>query len=148
MKIRLLQKSDIDQAAAIVGRNYSKKYEKSSHLELSDMFDAGVIKPTYFVAEEDDKIIALAGFIQSWMDYSLYEIFWVNVLPEKQRLGLGQKMVWRLISEIKKKKGACGILLTANGLKNIPKWYKNKFKFKTIQKFEKNNDDIMYLSLE
>jgi predicted N-acetyltransferase YhbS len=148
MKIRLLKPVDIKATAALIGRNYSKKYEYSAALELKDMFGASAIKPTYFVAVEDKKIIGLGGFMQSGMDYYLYEIFWVNVAPERQRQGIGKKIVERIIAEIKKKKGARAIILTADTLRGDQKYYKDNFKFKTIAKFDKNSEHIMFLSLE
>jgi ribosomal protein S18 acetylase RimI-like enzyme len=148
MKIRLLKKGEIKEAAAIVGRNYSKTYEQSSALELKDMFGAGAIKPVYFVAEDKGKIIGLAGFVQSWMDYNIYEIFWVNVLPERQNQGVGKTLVARIIAEIKKKKGAYLMLLTANGEKKTPGYYQGNFKFKTLQKFDKNKYHLMVRPLE
>jgi ribosomal protein S18 acetylase RimI-like enzyme len=130
MKLRLITKKDIPQAASIVGKNYSKKWEKTSTMELHSMFSNAAIKPVYWVAEDKEKIIGFAGCIQSWMDYNIYQIFWVNVLPEYQRQGIGKKLVGKLIREIKKKKGVHLIQLTAS----IPNagYYKHHFGFKTL----------------
>jgi ribosomal protein S18 acetylase RimI-like enzyme len=102
MKIRLMKKEDVITCAAIVGANYSKKYQKSSTFELLDMFNKISIKPTYFVAEEKEELVGFAGFIQSWMDYNIYQIFWVNVLPEWQGKGIGKALVAKIITEIRK----------------------------------------------
>jgi GNAT superfamily N-acetyltransferase len=139
MKIRLLKKKEIRQASVIVGLNYNKKYKKSSTLELKDMFGNGAVKPVYFVAEEKGKIIGFAGFIQSWMDYNIYQIFWVNVLPELQRKGIGKKLVMKVINEIRKKKDARLILLTTN----YPKYYKDHWNFRTIEMFGENKYNLM-----
>jgi ribosomal protein S18 acetylase RimI-like enzyme len=146
--IRLLKKSEIKTAAAIVGVNYSKKYELSCAKELRDMFGKAAIKPVYFVATEKGKIVGFAAFIQSWMDYSIYQIFWVNVLPEKQGQGIGKKLVARIIREIKKKKDACLILLTADAEKNNHLYYKQHYGFKTIEIFDRKKYQLMALSLE
>lgn len=142
MKIRLLQKKDIHQAATIVGKNYNKKYQRSSTLELKDMFGKSQVTPIYFVAEEKGKILGFAGFSQSWMDYSIWTIFWVNVLPNLQKQGIGKQLVVRVIKEIKKKKDAKLILLSAK----IPDYYIKHFGFKTISKVD-NNYDLMSLSI-
>ena len=84
MKIRILKESDIQQASKIVGLNYSKKYEKTSFMEMEAMFKNYVIKPQYLVAEDKGKTIGLAGYIQSWMDYNVYNVFRVNVSPKYQ----------------------------------------------------------------
>jgi N-acetylglutamate synthase-like GNAT family acetyltransferase len=144
MKIRLLQKKDIDQAAAIVGKNYSKKYGKSAMQEIAEMFSKAPIRPVYWVAEEKDKILGFAGYMQSWMDYNIYQIFWVNVLPDMQKQGIGKKLVSKTISEIRKKKNANLILLTANS----PIYYKKHFGFKSVQKFSKGSYDLMLLNIE
>lgn len=142
MRIRLLQKKDITQAAAIVGKNYNKKYQKSSALELKDMFGKSQVTPIYFVAEEKDKILGFAGFSQSWMDYSIWTIFWVNVLPNLQKQGIGKQLVARVIKEIKKRKNAKLILLSAK----IPDYYVRHFGFKTIDKVD-GSYDLMSLDI-
>lgn len=142
IKIRFLTKKDIPQAAAIVGKNYSKEYQKFATLELKDMFGKQQFKPFYFVAEKNKKIVGFAGYTQSAMDYNIYEIFWVNVSPERQKQGIGQKLVSRVISEIKNKKDAKLILLSAN----IPnsRYYKQKFGFKILQPFGKEYHLMAY----
>ncbi|MES2213457.1 MAG: GNAT family N-acetyltransferase [Patescibacteria group bacterium] len=142
MKIRLLQKKDITQAATIVGKNYNKKYQRSATLELKDMFGKSQVTPIYFVAEEKGKILGFAGFSQSWMDYSIWTIFWVNVLPNLQKQGIGKLLVDRVIKEIRKKKNAKLILLSAK----IPDYYVKHFDFKTIDKVD-DSYDLMSLDI-
>lgn len=143
MKIRLLQKKDIKPASVIVGKNYNKKYEKSSCLELKEMFGKGAVKPIYFVAEEKGKILGFAGFMQSWMDYNVFTIFWVNVLPEFQKQGIGKKLVTKVIGEIRKKKEVKLIILTTT----YPKYYNKCFGFKAISRVA-DDYDLMMLPLD
>ena len=143
MKIRLLKKTDIKAAAAIVGQNYSKIYEGRAVLELGEMFGCSPIRPTFFVAEDQGKIVGFAGFIQAWMNYYIYEIPWVNVVSSRQSQGIGKKLVARVISEIKKQPGADLILLTADERKKLTGYYKKYFKFKVLQGFRKNKEYIM-----
>lgn len=128
MKIRLLKRKDINQVSAIVGKNYGTKDQRKSVLELNDMFGKSQMMPVYFVAEENGEIVGFAGFSQSWMDYSIWNIFWVNVLPDFQRLGIGKRLVSRIVKEIKNKKNASLILLSAK----IPDYYSRHFGFKSI----------------
>ena len=133
MRIRLLQKKDIKDAAAIVGKNYSKKWEKTSTAEIASMFSKdAAIRPKYYVAEEKGAIIGFAGYTQSWMDYNVYQIFWVNVLPEWQGKGIGKKLVAMVIDDIKRHKGARLIQLTATP--SNARYYKKHFDFKILEK--------------
>ena len=122
MIIRQLQKKDIVAASKIVGLNYSKKDEILSKIELEAMFEKYTYAPKYIVAEENKKIVGFAGYIMSWMDYHVYNIFWVNVAPKHQGKGIGIKLVKRAILEIQKNKGykvANMIIITTNK----PKFY-------------------------
>lgn len=136
-RIELLKKTEIVEAAAIVGKNYSNEYQDIAFLELKQMFSEGRNLPKYFVAKDSGIIIGLAGYIQSWMDFDIYEIFWVNVIPKMQRKGVGKQLVSKLISEIKNKKDARLIVLSANQEVGNPVYYERNFGFKTIQTFGK-----------
>lgn len=142
MKLRPLQPRDLKKASKIVGQNYSKKFEKASFKEMEAMFKNYVAKPHYIVAEDKDEIIGLAGYMQSWIDYNVYDIFWVNVTPSHQRKGIGFALVKRVIEIIKKKKASIILLTTSK-----PKFYAKKFKFKTLTKFKNNKYDLMSLKL-
>jgi N-acetylglutamate synthase-like GNAT family acetyltransferase len=131
MKIQLLTKKDIKEASRIVGMNYSKKYEDSSSLELKEMFSKAPVRPYYYVAKEGNTVVGFAGYMQSWMDYNVYQIFWVNVDPQYQKKGIGKLLVGKIVEEIKKKKKVKLILLTTSS----PLYYEKHFNFKTIESF-------------
>ena len=133
MKLRLLQKKNIKACAIIVGQNYSKNWQRTSSAELKSMFSNTAIRPVYWVAEDERKIVGFAGYIQSWMDYNIYQIFWVNVLPELQKRGIGKQLVSKVINEIKKDKNAYLIQLTATTPNS--KYYRKYFKFKNTGHF-------------
>lgn len=145
IKIRLLTEKDIVRAATIVGKNYSKKWEKTSSAEIKSMFSTSVINPVYYVAVENEEIVGFLGYIQSWMDYNIYQIFWVNVLPNRQGQGIGRMLVQHAINVIKKKKSASLIQLTAS-VKNVP-FYKKQFGFKTLQQFSVSKHHLMSLDI-
>ena len=117
MKIRPLKKGEEQALSKIVGLNYTREFQRSSVKEFRAMFDNPVIPPTYLVAEEKDKILGFAGYVQSWMDYHIYEVFWVDVEPARQGQGIGLKLMKRVMSEIRKKKRtnkAYAVLLTTD----------------------------------
>lgn len=138
-----MRPNDIKAASKIIGQNYSKQFEKSSVKELEAMFKNHAVKPKYIVAEEKSKIIGLAGFIQSWLDYDIYEIFWVNVSPSFQGKGIGTALIKKIIQIIKIKKPKTILLTTSK-----PELYAKKFNFKTLAKFKTDKHDLMFLRLK
>lgn len=143
MRIRTLKPKDIAAASKIVGQNYCRAYELSSAKEMEAMFKNYAVKPKYIVAEEKGKIIGLAGYIQSWMDYDIYNIFWVNVLPSHQSRGIGSALIKKVIALIKSKKPKTILITTSK-----PGFYAKKFKFKTLAKFKSDKHDLMFLRLK
>ncbi len=146
MIIRKLELKDIKEASKIVWKNYSEEYEKSSYLEMEAMFK-NYIPPLYLVAEEKNKIIWLIGYIQSRMDYNVYNIFWVNVDKDYQWKGIGTKLVKEVINIIKKKRNANMILLTATKENTLR--YEKNFQFKVLSnlKNDKENYNLMGLKI-
>lgn len=148
MIIRKIKKCEINNAARIIGKNYSKIYEDKSKIEIDAMFKKEVFPTEYIVAEEKGKIVGLAGYNQSWIDYHVYSIFWVNVEPGYQNKGIGIKLVRDVIKKIKDKKGdnkyASLIILSTK----TPNYYSKHFGFKIIDKFgKKKNNYLMSLKL-
>lgn len=127
--------------------NYSLIDSKQAKYELLEMFGRTKIKPQYYVVETN-KVIAFGGYIKSWMNDYKYNIFWVNVDPHEQNKGFGKVVVSKIIIEIKKRKNAKVILLTADINKGNDHYYERNFGFKKILQFDKDKDCLMALNLE
>lgn len=56
MKIRLATEKEVKRLSQIVSKNYSPLYGKLAYKEILAMFKNYVMKPTYFVAEDEGKI--------------------------------------------------------------------------------------------
>lgn len=128
LKIRLLRRNDIEACASIVTANYTSHYGKLAAVEIGEMFGSSSIRPVYLVAEQGKEVVGFAGFMQSWMDYHVYTIFWVNVRPDKQGKGIGGRLVQKVIRILRKKKGASYVMLTTKS----PRFYGKNFGFKTL----------------
>ena len=144
MKIRKLEEKDIEQASKIVLQNYWKAYEKLSLRELEAMYYNHAVKPCYFVADHNGMIVGLWWYSQSRMDYNIYEIFWINVIPSYQRKWIWSQLVKKIITTIQSKKGKI-ILLTTNK----PQFYSDRFNFKKLSTIDqKEKEYIMILDLK
>ena len=144
MKVRPLQKKDISRAVAVILENHEREYAAQARQELEETFKmSAAIRPHYVVAEDRGCVAGIAGYMQSWMDYDIWLIFWVNVEPARQRQGIGKRLVRRAIADIKKQKGAKLILLSAAS----PRYYAAHFGFKAVKVFGKNRQRLMALAL-
>lgn len=130
MNIRKATLKDIQQMLKIIELN-SPKYPKSlAKKEIREMFSGALHKPTYLVIEDNKEIVAFGGFIRSWVDDMIFNIFWVNTNPQHKNKGFGTKLIKGLINEIsniKEKPKAKMIIISTK----IPSLYK-KFGFKKI----------------
>ena len=145
MNLRLLTPSDVDAASSIIGRNYSARWRRTAALEIASMFSDSAISPVYWVAEDDGQIVGIAGHVQSWMDYGIYQIFWVNVLPERQRQGIGRALVNKVISAIRRNPGAFLVQLSASAL-NVD-YYERHFGFLRAATLGPDRYALMFLPL-
>ena len=141
--VRRLRILDIPAVAAIVGQNYGSRYRKSAEREIREMFGKALIRPLFLVAVLDGKVVGLAGFMESWMDYHVFSIFWVNVPPGLQKCGIGKSLVAEAIRRIRKKRPARLIQLTTSS----PKYYSRHFGFRTAKVFGPKHHRLMTLHL-
>lgn len=146
MRLRALKQKDILSCSKIIEKNYSKKYRDNSILEMKEMFGNSKIKPKYIVAEENNKIRGFGGYIQSWIDYGIYQIFWINVDPEFQRKNIGTKIVNEIIKEIKSLEGWAKKASLVELSTSKPEFYEKKFGFKKVYN-KKDNEYLMVLKI-
>ena len=129
MKTRKATKKDIPQMLEIIKINNPKHPKKLITKELKEMFSKSPHKPTYLLLEDKKEILGFGGFISSWVDNMIINMFWVNVNSKYQKKGIGTKIVEGLIKEIKKIKNPKPKMITIST--KIPLFYK-KFGFKKI----------------
>jgi len=132
LKIRKAVKGDIKQIFEIMKSNNPKYPLKQVKNEIKEMFSKSLIKPTYFVVEEKGKLIGCGGFSRSWADYTIFNLFWINISKEHQGKGIGTKLIKEIIKtikNIKEKPSAKMITLSTNN----QKFYK-RFGFKKLGK--------------
>lgn len=101
--IRKMLATDIPDGVWITEANWPncERVKRSILLELSDMFSNAVYRPTYFVVEEDEKIVGFAGWNWGWHNYDIYELFWCNVLESHRRRGIGHDLVEARLADIR-----------------------------------------------
>jgi len=142
MRFRKAKKEDISKMFEILKINSPKYPKKLAFQELNEMFSKSLLKPTYIVIEDKKEILAFGGFIYSWIDNMVFNIFWVNTNPKYKSQGVGSKLMNDLIDRIKKTKNikAKMILISTK----IPNFYK-KFGFKKVT--SKYDGDYILMSL-
>lgn len=144
MKLRLIKRQEALEAGKLIARAFSnKKYQLKSQREIEAMFLNHAVRPKYIVAEEDGIILGLAGFSQSWMDYNIYEIFWVAVDPSFQKRGVGRALVEKAVEIIMKEKDVSLILLTTE----YPNFYEKVSNFKVFMKLAEKDYYLMKLEI-
>lgn len=129
MKIKKATKKDVPRMLKLIVLNNPRYNKKRASKELKEMFSKILHKPKYLLAEENSDIVAFGGYISSWVDDNVYNLFWINVHPKSQNKGIGTKLVKNLIKEIKKEKDPRAKLITISTKK--PAFYR-KMGFKKI----------------
>lgn len=102
MEIRLARKDDINEIVELLKETHPVKDTATAREEIAEMFSESLNPPEYIIAVEDDKIIGVTGFINSWYDFNTYEIFWVAVHPDFQRQGIGKAIISDIVGRLKK----------------------------------------------
>ena len=135
MKFRKATKRDVSQMVEIIRLN-NPKYSGNSSKEINEMFSTSLFKPTFIVAEENKRILAFNGYVSSWVDNNVYNLFWVNTHPNHIGNGIQTKLIKEIIKEIKKIKNPKAKIIMIST--KIPSFFK-KFGFKKIgQKYDRD----------
>lgn len=131
MHLRPLHKRDIPTALKLIKENYPHHplFVRRARHELGAMFQKGVVVPHYVAAIEDGQLVGFAGSSQSWMDYDIHTLFWVNVEPHDQGKGIGTKMV-KMLMKGARHRGAKYLLFSTTK----PAFYR-RLGFRQIAKF-------------
>lgn len=92
MIIRTAKKNDIDSMCKIVSEVFWVADWKLVKNEINEMFNKKIInKPIFLVVVLNDRICWMVWYIQSWFSYNWYEVFWLAVSKEKQRMWIWKK---------------------------------------------------------
>src|SRR3989344_8549530 len=136
MKIRKVLKKDVKKLMEVTETIDSNSYNWRLEKSIQKSFGNHLFKPTYLLYEDKGKIFGFIGYSQSRINYRVYELFHARVLPEKQGIGVGTKLVNMAIKEIKSKRRhkEDDIMIIQTTLK--PKYFE-RFGFKTLTKLKK-----------
>ena len=133
MEIRKANKKDVEEMWGIIKSNNPEYPLKQAKKEINEMFSNSLIKPTYLVAEEKNKLVGCGGFSRSWADMNIVNVFWINILQECQGKKIGTKLICNIIKKIEmlKKPVVKMIVLSTNK----PRFWE-KFGFKKLIKYD------------
>jgi N-acetylglutamate synthase-like GNAT family acetyltransferase len=101
MKIRKATQKDVPQILKIIRSNNPKYPKRLMKKEIKEMFSRALLKPTYLIVEQERKIIGCGGFTRSWADNTIFNIFWINILPDFQGKGIGTRLIKGMVKTIK-----------------------------------------------
>lgn len=110
MQIRQMTLDDIPKAVHLVQQNYNAEDAKLAMWEMMAQLNGTKPQPIYFAAFIDGTMIGCLGISDSHMDTRVYEIFWVNVLKDYQKCGVGSKLVMHALIHAKERKSPLVIL--------------------------------------
>lgn len=141
MKLRTAKRSDLKAMTDIIGRTFSKADAREARAEILEIMSLKSSKQLFVVAEQDGELLGLAGMAQSWLDFHAYEVFWVAVRPDRQKGGIGAKIVADLLKRAKGFKGqnrADAVILSTDS----PAFFA-KCGFAAVDEFKRNGCTLM-----
>lgn len=129
--IRSMEVADIKACRKIVEDNWDAEIADQAADEMSEMFDSFTRwPPRYFIAEnEQNEVVAFAGYKAAWLMSNTYELIWVNVRKDVQGAGLGKVLTERRLAEIAAKGGSAVLMMTQK-----PEYFK-QFDFEPIHEY-------------
>jgi N-acetylglutamate synthase-like GNAT family acetyltransferase len=146
MKLRTAKAKDVDVMVDIISQTFSKADARTAREEIEEIMALKSSKQFWVLAEEGKEVIGLAGVAQSWLDFNIYEIFWVAVRPDCQKGGIGAKIIGDVLRRVKAFKGqgrANAVLVSTDA----PSFF-SKCGFKTLDKYPKTTVSLMVVKFD
>lgn len=130
--IRPIAEKDIDECVSMAMESFgTKTYPKEQYDTMREEFTMGLSelhwgRPNYIVCEIDNKIVGMAGYIQSWLDWDTYEFFWLSVRVGYYGVGIGSALVkFREEEVVKKSAFKDDITIMFSCTKDVIKYHEN-----------------------
>jgi GNAT superfamily N-acetyltransferase len=92
--------ADIPRCIAITGECWDRFTAQLASPDFESMFSGAVWKPFFYVAEQDGRVVGVAGYGVSWLSYGIYNMFWHGVTPGARRHGIGASLVRRRLADL------------------------------------------------
>ncbi len=127
IKTRLMRTAEADICAKLAVSSFKMQLNSVELNSIANEFRFANYnfieqRPVYFVATYRNKIVGVAGYSQSMMDWETYEFFWLCVDPKFRNMNIGSHII------DKTPKGE-NITIIFSCLNNLVKYhYKNGFK--------------------
>lgn len=128
--IRPLRPTDIPACLRLAGEGWDRLTAQCAQPDLESMFSSAVWKPFFYVAEENDQVIGMAGYGNSWLSYGIYDLFWHVVSKEHRKRGIGSSLVNRRLDDLRT---IADVVMIST---KIPDFYSKHWNFKTIAKIQ------------
>jgi ribosomal protein S18 acetylase RimI-like enzyme len=93
---------DLPGVLAVASSGFGRADAQRAQPDFNDMFSPAGWRPFFYVAENhgNRRIVGLAGYAVSWLNYGVYELFWVGVLEEFRGMGAGKALVSQCLSDL------------------------------------------------
>jgi predicted N-acetyltransferase YhbS len=100
MIIRAMVPVDLPNVLSVASNAFDRDHAQRAQPEFNEMFGGSPLRPFFYVAEFDCKVVGLAGYGPSWLAYGVYELFWVAVREENRKQRVGKALVERCLSDL------------------------------------------------
>lgn len=105
MEVRLLEKEECDAVEELAVIVSGEKWRALARDYIGAMFSDVFRRPVFIVAVENGQIIGCAAISEELFTVDVWGISWVNVHPDCERRGIGQKLVEACLHEITARTG-------------------------------------------
>lgn len=105
MNIRLARKEDSDSLEDLTVTVGGEEWRKLAHDYIQCMLSQDFRRPAFLVAMEGNKLVGCAAISEELFTVDVWGISWVNVHPDHERRGIGQKLVEACLDEISRRAG-------------------------------------------